>query len=66
MSKKAFIEVVSLQYLDSNAELSLMVEASDVAVGAVLQQRTNEEWLPVSFYSKKASRSCDSLFYLLS
>ena len=51
--KKAFIEVVSLQYLDSNAELSLMVDASDVAVGAVLQQRTNEEWLPVSFYSKK-------------
>ena len=30
-----------------------MVDASDVAVGAVLQQRTNEEWLPVSFYSKK-------------
>ncbi|CAH8466367.1 unnamed protein product [Schistosoma rodhaini] len=38
-----------------NAPLAIMTDASNVAVGAVLQQRVNQQWQPLSFFSKKLS-----------
>uniref|UniRef100_A0A5S6QLN8 RNA-directed DNA polymerase n=1 Tax=Trichuris muris TaxID=70415 RepID=A0A5S6QLN8_TRIMR len=35
------------------APLSLMVDASDQAIGAVLQQRVNSTWQPLAFFSKR-------------
>ena len=34
-------------------QFSLTTDASDRAVGAVLQQRTDESWEPLAFFSKK-------------
>lgn len=36
-----------------NATLSLCTDASDIAVGAVLQQRNGDIWEPLAFFSKK-------------
>ncbi|CAH8500953.1 unnamed protein product [Schistosoma haematobium] len=36
-----------------DAPLAIMTDASNVAVGAVLQQRVNEQWQPLAFFSKK-------------
>ncbi|GBP27093.1 Retrovirus-related Pol polyprotein from transposon opus [Eumeta japonica] len=38
-----------------NAELTLVIHASIVAVGAILQQHHNGEWQSLAFYSKKVS-----------
>lgn len=35
------------------AELSLVCDASDFSIGAVLQQRAGDHWEPLGFYSKK-------------
>ncbi|GFX90034.1 retrovirus-related Pol polyprotein from transposon opus [Trichonephila clavipes] len=37
--------------------LSLCTDASDFAVGAVLQQLENESWKPIAFYSKKLNET---------
>ncbi|GBP70476.1 Uncharacterized protein K02A2.6 [Eumeta japonica] len=39
------------------AKLALTTDASDVALGAVLQQYQNEEWQPLVFFSRKLSPS---------
>ena len=51
--KDALADAVTLHHPSPNAPYSLMVVASDLAVGAVLQQHTNNERLPVSFFSRK-------------
>ncbi|BHF62283.1 hypothetical protein SprV_0200526500 [Sparganum proliferum] len=45
----------NLSVLDTEAPLSLMVDASTVAVGAVLQQHINNSTRPLAFFSKKLS-----------
>ena len=39
----------------SRAELAIFSDASDFAVGAVLQQKVNDHWPPLDFFSKKLS-----------
>ena len=51
--KDALADAVTLHHPSPYAPYSLMVVASDLAVGAVLQQHTNNERLPVSFFSRK-------------
>jgi RNase H-like domain found in reverse transcriptase/Integrase zinc binding domain/Integrase core domain len=51
-AKKALAAAVPLHFLDSEAELSMAVDASD---SHVLQQRRGGGWLPLSFFSKKLS-----------
>ena len=41
----------------SDAPINIMTDASDLAVGAVLQQFTNNTWQPISFFSKKLKPS---------
>ena len=40
-----------------DAPTSVVVDASDTGVGAVLQQRIDCEWCPISFFSKKLKPS---------
>ena len=42
-----------LAHPQPNALISLTTDASDVAIGAVLQQRINDMWVPLVFISKK-------------
>ncbi|XP_050353661.1 uncharacterized protein K02A2.6-like [Nymphalis io] len=41
------------RFLDPQAELSIQTDASDTAIGAVLQQFKNNEWQPLAFFSRK-------------
>ena len=33
--------------------MNIMTDASNVAVGAVLQQQTDDEWKPITFFSRR-------------
>ena len=50
--KQALSEAVILTYPDPNAMTRLVTDASDVAVGAVLEQHIEGNWKPISFYSR--------------
>lgn len=59
-SRKAFqdckVSLASCAFLahpDSSGTLRLMVDASEVALGAVLQQQYENSWVPLGFFSKK-------------
>ena len=39
------------------ATTSIMTDASDHAVGAVLQQYVNQQWCPITYFSKKLKQS---------
>ena len=51
--KNALADSTLLSHPKPDAELCLMTDASDVAVGAVLQQRINNAWQPLGFFSKR-------------
>lgn len=55
--KVAIANAALLAHPIANAQLALMVDASANAVGAVLQQKVNQYWQPLGFFSKKLSPS---------
>lgn len=57
LSKKQLSEATLLVHPDPQAELSIQTDASDTAIGAVLQQFKNNEWQPLAFFSRKLSPS---------
>lgn len=50
--KTALADSTMLSHPKPDAELCLMTGASDVAVGAVLQQKIHNVWQPLGFFSK--------------
>lgn len=52
-TKKALVEATLLTHPRHDAPTSLTADASDLAVGAVLQQFVNGTWEPLAFFSKK-------------
>ena len=50
--KQASADATQLTHWHPSAETSLMVDASDVAVGAVLQQKISGQWQPHGFFSR--------------
>ena len=52
-TKDALVKATLLSYPKLDAPTCLMTDASDTAVGAVLQQLVNGTWQPISFFSKK-------------
>ena len=52
-TKEALANASMLSYPQSDAPTWLMTDASDTAVGAVLQQNINNTWRPISFFSRK-------------
>ena len=51
--KSALSRATLLRHPRTDVPLSLHTDASDVGVGAVLQQFVNGEWKPISFFSKR-------------
>ena len=51
----ALASATFLSYPHPNAPINLMVDASNTAVGAVLQQQVNDDWQPISFFSRSLS-----------
>jgi transposase InsO family protein len=56
-AKKALVAAVPLSHPLPGAVLSLVADASDTHVGAVLQQQVVQHWQPLGFFSKKLSKS---------
>ena len=50
--KQSLANASPLNHLSDNTELYLAIDASDVAVNAVLQQRVDGNWQPSGFFSK--------------
>lgn len=55
--KGSLAESALLYYPDSTKPLALMIDASNTAAGAVLQQFSGNMWQPLGFYSEKFSES---------
>ena len=51
--KTCLSQATLLAHPDPSAELAIATDASDVGIGAVLQQRVNNVWQPLGFFSKK-------------
>lgn len=55
--KQSLADAALLHYPDSSKPLGLMVDASNCAAGAVLQQLDGDTWKPIGFFSQKFSSS---------
>ena len=53
--KEALAEVTLLFLPLPDAPLSIMTDASNTAIGAVVQQFVDDQWQPISFFSRKLS-----------
>ncbi|GFU40313.1 retrovirus-related Pol polyprotein from transposon 17.6 [Nephila pilipes] len=51
-----------LPYQKSGMPLSLCVDASDFAIGSVLQQYIDKSWKPIAFYSKSETQKAYSTY----
>ena len=51
--KQAIAEVSLHSHPHTDAPTNIMTDASDTAVGAVLQQQISDEWKPIAFLSKR-------------
>ena len=54
-AKNNLAQATLLFYSTPDAPTSLMTDASDVAIGAVLQQFVHGQWKPISYFSRKLS-----------
>ena len=54
-SKQILANATLLVHHDLSAQLNITCDASDFAVGGVLQQCVDNVWQPLSFFSKKLS-----------
>ncbi|BHF77541.1 hypothetical protein SprV_0602064800 [Sparganum proliferum] len=55
--KALLADAAFLTHFHADAPISLMVDASNVAVGAVLQQSLPDSTVPLAFFSKKLSKA---------
>lgn len=55
--KTSLCNAALLAHPDTQAKLGLVTDASDTAIGGVLQQRNNGAWQPLAFFSRKLSPS---------
>lgn len=53
--KQSLADAALLAHPDQLAELAIQTDASDLAMGAVLQQRKSHGWQPLAFFSRKFS-----------
>ncbi|GFX57365.1 transposon Tf2-6 polyprotein [Trichonephila clavipes] len=56
-SKEAIAKATLLKHPIPGAQLSLWVDASNVAVGGSLMPLSNDQWEPLAFYSSKLNKS---------
>lgn len=51
--KSSLAEATLLVHPRSDADIALVSDASDIAIGSVIQQRVNGYWEPLGFFSRK-------------
>lgn len=52
-AKDALAKATLLTHPQSKARLAIITDASDTAIGAVLQQQIGDQWCPISYFSRK-------------
>ena len=55
--KQALAQELELFQLEPDQPFRLRTDASDAAIGAVLEQKRLDTWVPVCFYSRKLTKS---------
>lgn len=55
--RKGFCDAALLAHPDSESSLGLVTDASDFALGGVVQQFKGGNWQPLAFFSRKLSPS---------
>lgn len=55
--KQSLAKATLLYHPDPNAEIAIFTDASDNAIGAVLQQQYKNQWQPLAFFSRKLTPS---------
>ena len=53
VAKDALVKATLLSHPVLNAPTSLMTDASNVAVGAILQQFIHDNWRPIALFTTK-------------
>ena len=53
LAKEMLARATLLAHPEPDAPTNIMTDASDIAVGAVLQQHTRGEWYPIAYFSKQ-------------
>ena len=53
--KDALVNATLLVHPQPDAPINIMTDASDIAIGAVLQQYLDGQWCPLSYFSRKLS-----------
>ena len=56
-AKEALNKAVLLHHPQMDAPTSLTVDASNIAIGAQLEQRHEKNWVPIAFFSRKLSET---------
>lgn len=51
--KRSLADAAMLYHPESDAELAVFTDASDASIGAALQQRRNNAWKPLAFFSRR-------------
>ncbi|XP_073831557.1 uncharacterized protein [Musca autumnalis] len=62
--KRSLCEATMLAHPAPDLELALVTDASDSAIGAVLEQNFNGTWIPLGFYSYFISQFTTDIIYL--
>ena len=55
--KDALADAALLAHPSTSLQLAIMVDASDFALGATLQQREGNSWQPLAFHTKSLSQT---------
>ena len=53
--KDALVNATLLVHPQPDAPINIMTDASDIAIGAVLQQYLDGQWCPLSYFLRKLS-----------
>ena len=56
-AKRLLAEATLLHHPVPGAKIVLTTDASDIAIGAVLEQRIEEHWQPLAFFSRQLSKA---------
>ena len=56
-SKNLLAETTMLVFPKANLPTQIVVDASDMSLGSVLQQKHGEVWKPIAFYSRKLDKT---------
>ena len=55
--KQSVLDVTEIAFPDEKAEIRLVTDASNVAMGAALEQKCDDQWRPLAFFSKKLNNA---------